>query len=134
MDALLLARTLVCAFFALCFLQSGLDKVVDWKGNLNWLTGHFSSTFFRGFVALLLGVAMLMELLTCLANAFAIVVLWTGGPMEVPIAALSLACLTLLMLFTGQRFAKDYGGAVTLATYFGVALLGLFLMGEPGKA
>ena len=30
---------------AILFIQSGLDKVFDWKGNLEWLTGHFSKTF-----------------------------------------------------------------------------------------
>ncbi|MEA2554314.1 MAG: hypothetical protein QOJ65_2490, partial [Fimbriimonadaceae bacterium] len=36
--------------------------------------------------------------------------------------------LSLVMLFAGQRFAKDYAGAATLATYFAVSLLGLALM------
>lgn len=128
MDALLLARSLVCAFFTILFLQSGLDKVVDWKGNLEWLTGHFSKAFFSKATPLLLAVMTGMELLTCIASAFAIVVMWTAGPPEVPMFAMSLACLSLIMLFTGQRFAKDYPGAATLATYFAVALIGLALM------
>jgi hypothetical protein len=36
--------------------------------------------------------------------------------------------LALTMLFAGQRIAKDYEGAATLATYFGAALLSLLLM------
>ena len=128
MDALLLARTAVCAFFTILFLQSGLDKVVDWKGNLAWLTEHFSQAFFSKLTPVLLAIMTGMELLTCVASAFAIVVLWTEGPREIPMFAMSLACLSLIMLFTGQRFAKDYPGAATLATYFGVALLGLALM------
>ena len=35
---------------AILFLQSGLDKVFDFKGNLEWLTGHFSKPFLRGMV------------------------------------------------------------------------------------
>ncbi len=134
MDALLLARTLVCAFFTILFLQSGLDKVVDWKGNLDWLKGHFAQAFFSKATPLLLGVMTAMELLTCLTSAFAIVVLWTSGPQEVPLAAMGLACTSLLMLFTGQRFAKDYPGAATLATYFAVGLLGVALMNPWAKA
>ena len=130
MDALLLARTAVCAFFTILFLQSGLDKVVDWKGNLEWLSEHFSQAFFSKATPILLGIMTFMELLTCVASAFAIVVLWTQGPNEIPMVAMSLACASLLMLFTGQRFAKDYAGAATLATYFAVALLGLALMHE----
>src|SRR5579862_2013733 len=104
MDAILLARTLVCAFFTILFLQSGLDKVVDWKGNLDWLKGHFSQAFFSKATPLLLAVMTGMELLTCLVSAFAIVVIWTSGPQEVPMVAMTLACASLLMLFTGQRF------------------------------
>lgn len=128
MDALLLARTAVCAFFTILFLQSGLDKVVDWKGNIEWLTGHFAKAFFGGATPILLAIMTFMELLTCVASAFAIVVLWTKGPPEAPMFAMSLACGSLLMLFAGQRFAKDYAGAATLASYFAVALLGLGLM------
>ncbi len=128
LEPLLLARTLVCAFFTVLFLQSGLDKVVDWKGNLSWLTEHFSQAFFSKATPILLGIMTFMELLTCVASAFAIVVLWTAGPAIIPAVAMALACASLIMLFTGQRFAKDYPGAATLATYFGVALLGLALM------
>lgn len=128
MEPLLVARTIACALFAICFLQSGMDKIVDWKGNLDWLTGHFSKSFLAGTVPLLLGVITAMEIVTSLACAFAIVVLWTSGQLEVPTAAMALSCTTLLMLFTGQRFAKDYVGAATLATYFAVALLGLISM------
>ena len=39
---------------AILFLQSGLDKVFDWKGNLDWLTGHFAKTFMGRMVPLLL--------------------------------------------------------------------------------
>jgi hypothetical protein len=130
-EALSLARILVLAFFAACFLQSGIDKVVDWKGNLGWLTEHFGKTFFRSLVPLLLGTLTVMECLTGLACAFAIVVLLTGGGLDVAIAAMGLACLTFVMLFTGQRIAKDYVGAATLATYFAVALLGLVIMSGP---
>ena len=46
---------LFCALFvAILFIQSGLDKVFDWKGNLGWLTGHFSKTFVAGMVPMML--------------------------------------------------------------------------------
>ncbi|MEY4511892.1 MAG: hypothetical protein RLZZ450_4014 [Pseudomonadota bacterium] len=37
-----LVRLAVAALLAILFLQSGIDKVVDRKGNVEWLTGHFS--------------------------------------------------------------------------------------------
>src|SRR5437870_12620104 len=43
-------RFAVTAFFAIAFLQSALDKVVDSKGNLEYLTGHLASSALRGLV------------------------------------------------------------------------------------
>jgi hypothetical protein len=32
---------------AILFIQSGLDKVFDWAGNLGWLKGHFEKTSWK---------------------------------------------------------------------------------------
>lgn len=128
MNAQLLAQVFICAFFAACMIQSGLDKVFDWKGNLDWLTGHFSKTFLRSQVPMMLGSVAVLEVVagfSCLASA---VTLLAHGPEIVPLASMSLVCLDLLLLFTGQRIAKDYAGAGTLASYFIVAVFGLTLM------
>lgn len=128
MDFLLVAKVLVCLFFAVLFLQSGFDKVTDWKGNLAWLTGHFSKTMFAKTVPLLLATVTLLELASgflCLGGAGSILF---KGPYWIPQAGLTLCLVSLLMLFTGQRIAKDYAGAATLASYFGVTLLGLWLI------
>ena len=55
------AQVLVTAMLAICFLQSGVDKVLDFKGNLAWLNGHFAKTPMRGQVAPMLAVIMLLE-------------------------------------------------------------------------
>ena len=39
-----LLRMSFAAMVAILFLQSGLDKALDWKGNLAWLTGHFAKS------------------------------------------------------------------------------------------
>jgi uncharacterized membrane protein YphA (DoxX/SURF4 family) len=44
------ARCAATAMLAILFLQSGLDKVFDYRGNLQWLTGHFAKTPLRGMV------------------------------------------------------------------------------------
>lgn len=128
MDALTLARIFVCAFFAVCMIQSGLDKVFDWKGNLDWLTDHFSKTFLRGQVKFMLGTVTVIENLAGFTCAAAVVSLLLNRPPVLPMLGMSLVCLNLVMLFAGQRIAKDYAGAATLAMYFIVALFGLTLM------
>jgi diacylglycerol kinase len=38
------------------------------------------------------------------------------------------AALNLIMLFFGQRVAKDYGGAAILVPYFILTMVGLFVL------
>lgn len=121
-----IACGLVCVFFAILFLQSGVDKVTDWKGNLDWLTGHFSKSPLKSLVPVLLGVLTLAELGTGILSAYGALKGFPGDRAWPSIAMIA-SCSTLLMLFFGQRVAKDYPGAATIAGYFGVALLGLYL-------
>jgi len=39
-----------------------------------------------------------------------------------------LSCISLLMLLFGQRMAKDYAGAMTIAVYFIPAIFLVFLL------
>jgi hypothetical protein len=52
----------------------------------------------------------------------------TGSRTLAALGAL-LAIAAILMLFFGQRIAKDYAGAAALVPYFIVASAGLVLMG-----
>ena len=128
MNALLVARCLACAFFGVLFLQSGFDKLLDWKGNLGWLTGHFEKSPVKNMVPLMLGTMTVVEISAGLCSVGGLIVLLVNGPAWVPILGIGLSGLALTMLFAGQRIAKDYEGAATLATYFGAALLSLLLM------
>ncbi len=56
-----LVQTLIGAFLGICFIQSGMDKVTDWKGNLSFLTDHFSQTFIRNTVPFLLIIITILE-------------------------------------------------------------------------
>lgn len=111
------------AFFGVLFLQSGWDKVADRKGNLDWLTGHFSQSPLKSMVPMLLSTLTLLELASGLVSS------WAGVGLFVPViafpveAALVTCGVTLLCLFAGQRIAKDYAGAASIATYFGVLLV-----------
>ncbi|HLM00301.1 MAG TPA: hypothetical protein VK400_04540, partial [Pyrinomonadaceae bacterium] len=64
---------------AVLFIQSGLDKVFDWRGNLDWLTGHFAKTFLRGTVPPMLAAITLMELATGFLSAAGIVYFLAAG-------------------------------------------------------
>lgn len=129
--ALDLVRIAVCVFHAILFLQSGIDKIVDRAGNMSWLTGHFAKSPLAGLVGPMLGVITLVEVLAGALSGVGAVMLLVHGSRVIAALGALLAITALLMLFFGQRMAKDYAGAAGLVPYFVVAALGLAAMGIP---
>lgn len=119
---------LLLLFLTITFLQSGIDKVLDWKGNLGWLNGHFSKTVFKGNVPLLLGIVLVMEILSGVLSAVGIVQFLVEDKSYIGFYGALFAALTLLMLLLGQRVAKDYVGAQTIVVYFIPTVFLLYLM------
>ena len=115
---------------AILFIQSGLDKVFDWKGNMEWLTGHFSKTFLNGFVWIMLAKLTVLELAAGLLSAAGIVYFLVVGSTVIIFWAATLGALTVIGLFFGQRIAKDYPGAAVLVPYF-ILLTGLMYLTNP---
>jgi uncharacterized membrane protein YfcA len=103
---------------SILFIQSGLDKVFDWKGNLEWLTGHFSKTFLRGMVPPMLATITLMEIATGFLSAVGIIYFLITGSTVLIFYASVLGAASIAALFFGQRVAKDYPGAAVLIPYF----------------
>ena len=54
--ARLILQIFSSVLLAILFLQSGIDKVIDRHGNLEWLAGHFAKSFLAGMVPLLVSV------------------------------------------------------------------------------
>lgn len=123
-----LTAFLILVFIMITFLQSGLDKLFDWKGNISWLTSHFGKTFLRGTVPLLVGVIMVLEILTGILAVAGIYNLLVNNDSDLALAATVLAAISLLMLLFGQRIAKDYAGAFTITGYFIVVLIGVYIL------
>lgn len=126
-----LMRVAVSAFHAILFLQSGIDKIVDRAGNVSWLRGHFAKSPLAGLVVPMLGLLTLVELAAGVLSALGAIMLVVDGSRGIAAFGAALAMSALLMLFFGQRMAKDYGGAAGLVPYFVVAVLGVGLMGAP---
>lgn len=110
---------------AILFLQSGLDKVFDWKGNIEWLTGHFSKTFLAETVPMMVATITVMELATGLLAAAGIFYFLATGSTLIIFWSSVAGAASITALFFGQRIAKDYPGAAILVPYF---LLLIFLM------
>lgn len=127
MDLNLFLKAIISLFLAILFLQSGIDKIIDWKGNLEWLTGHFSKSIFKSQVPMMLGTMTLIENLSGLLNLIAIYFLLFENNALYAIYGLMLSALSITMLFFGQRIAKDYEGAATLVIYFTLICFGIFI-------
>ena len=123
-------QILVSAFLAILFLQSGIDKVVDRRGNRAYLEQHFAKSPLAGTVGPMFAVITLLEISAgALSGMGCVVLLLTHDSMVAYLGAL-VGAINLLALFFGQRVAKDYAGAAALVPYFLLALAGIYLLAE----
>jgi len=60
-EAIYLMQIFVSAFLTILFLQSGIDKIVDRRGNFGWLRGHFAKSPLAGIVPALLICITILE-------------------------------------------------------------------------
>jgi len=121
-------QVLISAFLAILFLQSGIDKVVDRRGNLEWLKGHFAKSPLAGMVPLMVTIVTIMELAAGALTLAGCVLILLRRDSTLAFYGAVVAALSILALFFGQRMAKDYAGAATLVPYFLLALAGIYLL------
>ncbi len=124
----LVIQVMVALFLGILFMESGTDKIFNWKGNLEFLRSHFDDTGLREMVPFLLGLVTLVELSAGLLSSLGVVQLIFYDENTYAFYGAAVSALALLMLFFGQRVAKDYKGAATLATYFILTLVGMFVL------
>jgi len=110
-------------FFAITFIQSGYDKIMDWKGNVGWLTGHFANTPIKNMVPQSLIIILVLEVLAGALSVVGAIEIFINDGRDFAFIATILSCITLLFLLLGQRLAKDYDGARTIVIYFIPAIL-----------
>ena len=126
--ALFLSQILVPAFLSILFLQSGIDKVVDRRGNLDWLKGHFAKSPLAGMVPLLFGVLTLIEVSAGLLSGIGFFALLFAHNSTIAFYGAIVSSVAILCLFFGQRIAKEYAGAAILVPYFLVTLVAIYLL------
>ena len=119
---------LILMFLAITFLQSGVDKISDWSGNLSFLKEHFSKTFLRKSVPLMLGVILVGEIIVGFLSIIGIIQIYISEVTTIGFYASVIAAKILLALLFGQRIAKDYAGAMTISVYFLVTVFSVYLM------
>jgi len=119
----------VLAFNAIVFLQSGIDKIVNWKGNLDFITQTLSKVFSNQLIKVALFTVTVLETLGGLFSTLGIFLnIFNYDYLLYAQIGLSLCTSALLVLLIGQRISQNYEGAKTIAVYFVTSLIGLILV------
>lgn len=114
-------------FLAILFLQSGIDKVIDFRGNQGYMMNHFDKSPLRGVVTPMLIVMTIIEVSAGVLCAVGVLELLVLGLSRIAFWGIAVAALAFTSLFFGQRLAKDYTGAAILVPYFLLSLVGMWV-------
>ena len=120
------ASVLVLVFLTITFIMSAHDKLFHWNDNMAWMKPHFEKTILKNFVPQALGVLVFFELIAGISCVVGIIELYINGGRMFGFYGADFSCISLLMMLFGQRLAKDFDGARTIAIYFVIAILGVF--------
>src|SRR5881396_662209 len=128
MGATYLLQSFSAVFLAILFLQSGIDKVVDRRGNLDWLKAHFAKSPLAGVVPALVTVITILELTAGLLSAIGCFAVMFLRDSSIAFYGAVISAVAIAALFFGQRMAKDYAGAAVLVPYFLLTLVAIYLL------
>jgi hypothetical protein len=127
-EATYLMQIFASVFLAILFLQSGIDKIVNRRGNFEWLKGHFAKSPLAGMVPALLICITLIEAAAGALSAIGCVLLILLKDSTIAFYGAIVSAAGIVALFFGQRMAKDYAGAAVLIPYFLLTLVAIYLL------
>ena len=128
--AIYLTQIFGSAFLAILFLQSGIDKIIDHRSNLEWLKGHFAKSPLGGVVPILLTAITILEVAAGALSAIGCMILIVSRETTVAFYGAVISAVAIIALFFGQRMAKEYAGAAVLVPYFLLALAAIYLLAQ----
>jgi hypothetical protein len=126
--AFYILQILVSAFLAVLFLQSGIDKVVDRRGNREYLNEHFAKSPLAGTVGPMFAVITILEVSAGALSGVGCALLLLTHDSTVAYLGAVVAGVNIVALFFGQRVSKDYAGAAALVPYFLLTLAAVYLL------
>src|SRR5262249_19153881 len=129
-EAIYFLQIFASAFLAILFLQSGIDKVVDRRGNFGWLKAHLSKSSLSGLFPALLAVITILDVPAGVLSAVGCVIVLLLRDSTVAFYGAAISALAIIALFFGQRIAKDYTGAAVLVPYFLLTLGAMYLLAQ----
>ena len=123
-----LCQIFIAIFLFIAFFQSGLDKVVDRKGNLDFLKAHFSDSPVITIIPIMLLILTFLEIIGSLMLGYGVYYVFANRSTLWIFYGFVVIAITIIILFAGQRIAKDYLGAADLVPYFILIMLGIMSM------
>ena len=118
----------IAIFLFIAFFQSGLDKVIDRKGNLDFLKAHFSDSPIIKIIPIMLLILTFLEMIGSLMLGYGVYYAFVNRSTLWIFYGFVVIAITIIILFAGQRIAKDYLGAADLVPYFILIMLGIMSM------
>jgi len=119
---------LILLFLIITFLLSGIEKIVDWKGNVAFIKIHFKNSPFKNSVPLLLAILLVIEIIAVVFMLIGVYQIYTSEIKEIALLGVELSAISIIFMLIGQRLAKDYPGAMSLGVYFIITLCGVYLL------
>ena len=123
-----LCQIFIAIFLFIAFFQSGLDKVIDRKGNLDFLKAHFSDSPLIKIIPIMLLILTFLEIIGSLMLGYGVYYAFVNRSTLWIFYGFIVIAITIIILFAGQRIAKDYLGAADLVPYFILIMLGIMSM------
>src|SRR5205085_10902785 len=96
-------QILVSAILAVLFLQSGLDKVIDRKGNRAYLDEHFANSPLAGTVGPMFFVITILEVTAGALSGVGCILLLGTRDATIAFLGAAVAAANLIALFRGAR-------------------------------
>ena len=125
----LLPLILILLFLSIVFIQSSLDKVLNWKTNLDFTINALTSKFPKYLVLLSLLSVTFFELVGGFSSLFGIVEICMGtNSLFWSKIGIYSSARALLILLTGQRISMNYNDAKTIVIYFLVCIAGMMMI------
>jgi len=122
------AEVLILLFLIITFALSGFEKISDWRGNIDFIKNHFQKSPLKNNVPLLLTILLIIEIIASILMTIGVYQIYVSESKEIALMGIELSAVSLILMLVGQRLAKDYSGAMSLAVYFIITLFGVYLL------
>lgn len=120
------AEILILLFFIITYFMSVLEKINDWTGTVAYYSDHFKNTILHKMIPLFLVQVVIFEVAALILITIGLYFLVKEDTTFIAKIGLEISALTLLQFLLGQRMAKDYPGAMNIAVYFILNIIGIY--------